>query len=94
VAQFPDLPRESKSIQVMFRFGLRMIILVVFAAFASIGFGRSLVALLWMSTILSAVIGAVRHEPPFDTVLNHWDETAAYAALCALVSGLSQTVLS
>ena len=45
-----------------------MVILVIFAVFASIGFGRSLVALLWMSTILSAVIGAVRHEPPFDTV--------------------------
>ena len=71
-----------------------MVILVIFAVFASIGFGRSLVALLWMSTILSAVIGAVRHELPFDTVLNHWDENAAYAALCALVSGLSQTVLS
>ena len=71
-----------------------MIILLVFAAFASISFGRSLVALLWMSAILSAVIGAVRREPPFDAVLNHWDETAAYAALCALVSGLSQTVLS
>jgi hypothetical protein len=75
----------------MLRFGLRMVILVIFAAFGSIGFGRSLVALLWMSTILSAVIGAVRLEPPFDTTLNHWDETAAYAALCALVSGLSQT---
>jgi hypothetical protein len=74
----------------MIRFGLRMIILVIFAAFGSIGFGRSLAALLWMSTILSAVIGAVRREPPFDTILNHWDETAAYAALCALVSGLSQ----
>jgi hypothetical protein len=61
-----------------------VVILVIFAAFASIDFGRSLVALLWMSTILSAVIGAVRREPPFDTVLNHWDETAAYAALCAL----------
>ena len=78
----------------MLRFGLRMIILVIFAAFGSIGFGRSLVALLWMSTILSAVIGAVRREPPFDTILNHWDETAAYAALCALVSGLSQAALS
>jgi hypothetical protein len=78
----------------MLRFGLRMIILMVFAAFASIGFGRSLVALLWMSTIMSAVIGAIRREPPFGTVLNHWDETAAYAALCALASGLSQTVLS
>jgi hypothetical protein len=64
------------------------------AVFASIGFGRSLVALLWMSTILSAVIGAVRREPPFDNRPHHWDETAAYAALCALVSGLSQTVLS
>jgi hypothetical protein len=71
-----------------------MIILLVFAGFASISFGRSLVALLWMSAILSAVIGAVRREPPFDAVLNHWDETAAYAALCALVSGLGQTVLS
>jgi hypothetical protein len=94
VAQFPDLPRESRSTHVMLRFGLRMIILMVFAAFASIGFGRSLVALLWMSTIMSAVIGAIRREPPFGTVLNHWDETAAYAALCALASGLSQTVLS
>jgi hypothetical protein len=94
VAQFPDLPRELRSTQVMLRFGVRMIILLVFAAFASISFGRSLVALLWMSAILSAVIGAVRREPPFDAVLNHWDETAAYAALCALVSGLSQTVLS
>jgi hypothetical protein len=63
-----------------------MIILVIFAAFGSIGFGRSLAALLWMSTILSAVVGAMRREPPLDTVLNHWDETAAYAALCCLVA--------
>jgi hypothetical protein len=69
-----------------------MIILVVFAAFGSIGFGRSLAALLGMSTILSAVIGAMRREPPFDTVLNRWDETAAYAALCCLVSGFNQAV--
>jgi hypothetical protein len=67
-----------------------MFILVIFATFGSIGFGRSLAALLWMSTILSAVIGAMRREPPFDTVLNHWDETAAYVALCCLVSGFNQ----
>ena len=42
-----------------------MIILVVFAAFASIGFIRGLAALLWMSTILSAVIGTIRREQPF-----------------------------
>ena len=74
------------------RFFLRIIILVAFATFGSIGFGRSLVALLWMSTIISAVIGAIKREPPFDAILNHWDETAAYAALCCLVSALSETV--
>jgi hypothetical protein len=65
--------------------------MVVFAPFGSIGFSRSLVALLWMSTILSAVVGAVKREPPFDATLNHWDETVAYAALCCLVSGFSET---
>jgi hypothetical protein len=73
-----------RSTQVVVRFGLRIIILVIFASFAGIGFGRSLAALLWMSTILSAVVGAVRREPLFGTTLNHWDETAAYAALCCL----------
>ncbi len=69
-----------------------MIILVVFAAFGSIGFGRSLAALLGMSTILSAVIGTMRREPPFDVVLNHWDETVAYAALFSLVSSFTPSV--
>ena len=72
------------------RFGLRMIILVVFATLGDIGFARNLVALLWMSAIFSAVIGAMRREPPFDKTPNHWDETAAYAALCCLVSGFNQ----
>jgi hypothetical protein len=77
---------------VLARFFLRIVILVAFATFGSIGFGRSLVALLWMSTIISAVIGAIKREPPFDAILNHWDETAAYAALCCLVSAFSQAV--
>ena len=90
LAQLPNLSRELRSTQVLVRFVLRIIVMVVFAAFGSIGFCRSLVALLWMSTILSAVIGAIRHEPPFDAILNHWDEAVAYAALCCLVSGLNQ----
>jgi hypothetical protein len=69
-----------------------MSILVIFAAFGSIGFGRSLAALLSMSVILSVVIGAMKREPPFDTVLNHWDETVAYAALFSLISSLNQPV--
>jgi hypothetical protein len=92
LAQHPILQRELKSTQVLVRFCLRMVILVIFAAFASIGFGRSLAALLWMSIILSAVIGVIKREPPFGSVLNHWDETVAYAALFALVSSLNHSV--
>jgi hypothetical protein len=92
LAQLPNLPQELRSTQVLARFGLRLIILVIFATFGSIGFGRSLAALLWMSTILSAVMAAMKREPPFDRVLNHWDETVAYAALCCLVSGFNQAV--
>jgi hypothetical protein len=92
LAQVPHLPRQLSSTQVLVRFFLRMSILVIFAAFASIGFGRSLAALLWMSIILSAVIGTMNREPPFGGVLNHWDETVAYAALFALVSSFNHAV--
>jgi hypothetical protein len=88
--QLPNLPQQLRSVQVIARFWLRMFILALFATFGAIGFGRSLAALLWMSAILSAVIGAMRREPPFDTALNHWDEAVAYAALCCLVSGFNQ----
>jgi len=89
VAQLPNLSRELRSTQVLVRFFLRMSILVIFAAFASIGFGRSLAALLWMAIILCAVIGTVKREPPFGAILNHWDETVAYAALFALVASFN-----
>jgi hypothetical protein len=81
-----------ESTRVLIRFFLRMSILVIFAAFASIGFGRGLAALLWMSIILCAVIGAMRREPPFGAALNHWDETVAYAALFALVCSFNHSV--
>jgi hypothetical protein len=64
----------------LIRFCLRMSILVVFAAFGSIGFGQSLAALLWMAIILCAVVGVMKRETPFGLVLNHWDETVAYPA--------------
>jgi hypothetical protein len=92
LAQLPDLSRQLRSTQVIARFLLRTIILVAFASFASVGFGKGLAALLWMSIILSCLIGAIRREAPFGSVLNHWDETAAYAALFALVSTFNHTV--
>jgi hypothetical protein len=39
-----------------------------------------------MSTVLCAVIALIRREQFMDADLNHWDEMAAYAALCALAS--------
>ena len=69
-----------------------MIILVAFAAFSSIGFDRSLAALLWMSIILCAVIGIMKREQPFGAALNHWDESVAYAALFALITSLNHSV--
>jgi hypothetical protein len=71
---------------VIVRFCLRVCILVAFAAFARIGFGKSLAALLWMSIILCAVVGTLKREAPLGKVLNHWDEATAYAALFSLVS--------
>ena len=71
------------------RFCLRISILVIFAAFASIGFGKGLAALLSMSVVLCAVIAMIWREAPFGTVLNHWDETVAYAALFALVTSFN-----
>jgi hypothetical protein len=94
VAELPNLnlTREAKSIQVIARFCLRLSILVIFAAFGSIGFDQSLTALLWMSTILSTVLATFERDQPLEPVLNHWDETMAYAALCCLVVGLGHSI--
>ena len=69
-----------------------MSILVVFAAFASIGFTKGLAALLWMSIILCAVVGTMKHEQPFGPALNHWDESVAYAAVFALVTSYNHAL--
>jgi hypothetical protein len=94
--QFPNLnsTQQLKSTQVIIRFCVRMIILIIFAAFGSIGFDRSLTALLWMATVLSAMLATLWREEPLDSVLNHWDETMAYAALCCLAIGFDHSVAS
>jgi len=83
-----NLAQGSKSAEVLARFSLRMIVLVLFAAFGAIGFQQSLTVLLWMSAILSAVLATFDREEPFAVVLNHWDEAAAYAALCSLACAI------
>jgi hypothetical protein len=86
VAPQPDtnLTREAQTIRVIIRFWLRMVILLVFAAFSSIRFDRILILLLLMSTVLSAVLATLKREQPLGPAFNHWDEAVAYVALCCL----------
>jgi len=66
-----------------------MVILLIFAAFSSIRFDQSLMLLLLMSTVLSAVLATLKREQPLGSVLNHWDEAIAYAALSCLITTFS-----
>jgi hypothetical protein len=77
-----------KLTQILVRFVFRLLILTGFAIFGSIGFGRSLIALLWMCIALCAVVAIMRREQPLAPDLNHWDEMAAYGALFALVHAI------
>jgi hypothetical protein len=63
------------------RFCARMGVLLAFAAFGGIGFGKSLAALLAMSALLCAVLATARREAVFPRALNHWDEAVACGAL-------------
>jgi len=88
--QAPDMPRMLSSSRVIMRFAVRFVLLAGFAAFGSVGFGRSLSVLLWMSIILCVLAGLVRREPLFGTALNHWDEGVAFGALFALIHVVSE----
>jgi hypothetical protein len=41
-----------------------------------------------MAAVLCALIAGIRQERFLDHDLNHWDEMAAYSALCALTRSL------
>jgi hypothetical protein len=91
VVQLPntDLTRGAQTIRVIARFSLRIVILLIFAAFSSIRFDQILMLLLLMSAVLSAVLATLKREEPLAPVVNHWDEAIAYAALCCLIISLA-----
>ena len=93
VARHDRTPTQSlKSMDVIVRFGLRMAVITAFAMFGGIGFRRGLTVMLWMSAILGAVIAMFDREEPLSSVLNHWDEAMAYAALCCLACAFEHPV--
>ena len=87
-----NLTQSSKSTRVIFRFGLRMAAITAFAVFGGIGFRRGITVMLWMSAILGAVIAVFDREEPLSSVLNHWDEAMAYAALCCLTCAFEHPI--
>jgi hypothetical protein len=88
VPHWPNLRRRLRSTKVLIRFGVRLLILIAFAGFGSIGLNQSLLALFWMAAVLCALIAGIRRERFLDHDLNHWDEMAAYSALRALTRSL------
>jgi hypothetical protein len=85
---------DGKTLYVVTRFALRMVVLCVLSAFARIGFGRSLAALLLLSVIVCVVTAVMRGERPLDGTLTNWDEAAVYGLLCALMATINQVVVS
>jgi hypothetical protein len=79
-----------KTIQVVTRFSLRILVLCAFSAFGNLGFGRSFAALLLLSIVFCVVAGLARRERPFDGSLTHWDEAAVYGLLFALTTTINQ----
>jgi hypothetical protein len=79
------MPLKLNSARAFMRFAARILLLVAFAAFSKVGFGKAFAALLWMAIMLCAGVGLVRREPLFGGELNHWDESVAFGALFALL---------
>jgi hypothetical protein len=82
----PVTLNDIKSVQVIGRFCVRVIVLCVFATLGDVSFNKSLAALLTLSIAFCVVGGVFRRETPFDTALTHWDEAAVYGLLYGLVS--------
>jgi hypothetical protein len=85
---------DSKTLYVITRFVLRMLVVCLLSAFARIGFGRSLAALLLLSVIICIVTAIMRGERPLEGTLTNWDEAAVYGLLCALTATINQVAVS
>jgi hypothetical protein len=90
MADRPVALNDVKSIQVIGRFCIRMVILCLFAALGGNEFGRTLAALLMLSILFCLAAATLRREKPFVASLTSWDEAAAYGLFYALIFGAGQ----
>ena len=65
----PDIPHFG-SAQALTRFFLRLLILSIFAALGSQGFGKTLEGLLVLAVFYCIFVAAIRREEPFAPALN------------------------
>jgi len=78
------------SSRVLFRFGLRMIVLLAFASLGPSGYARALFALFLMSFGMCSAWAVMQREPLFGPGLTNWDEAAAYGWLASLTAMVAQ----
>lgn len=84
-----DIPRELRSVQVVIRFFMRMVILSALAALGSRGFGKTIESLLVLAVFYCISVAVIRWEAPFGPALTHFDEAAAYAVIAQLAASTS-----
>ena len=85
----PDISRDFGSAQALTRFFMRLVILSIFAALGSQGFGKTLEGLLMWAVFYCIFAAAIRREKPFGPALTHFDEAAAYAVIAGLAAWTS-----
>ena len=77
----PPIPRQFNTSQVLFRFVYRLALVTAFASLGAQDFRTMFAALLILSALFCAIVGAMRREAIFGPVLTHWDEAVAYAVI-------------
>ena len=77
-------PPEVLTAQVLARFILRLLIIGVFAAFGTQGFGKTAQSLFGLAAIYCVVLGAMRRETLLGPALTNFDEAAAYGLTASL----------
>jgi hypothetical protein len=81
---------NASSSRVLFRFGLRLVVLVSFASLGTSDYLRAFLALLLMSALMCVGWALARREPLLGGSLTNWDEAAAYGCLASLMAVIAQ----
>jgi hypothetical protein len=89
LAELNEQNQLSSSKDVLIRFGLRLLLLVLTAMFANGDPANALLNMFGAAVVLAAVFAALWREPILGPILTHWDEGVMYGALYALVNAVA-----